>query len=251
MIAVARPPDPAADALLELLRTQVDDDMLREISEADYGHAAELHLSALRAIHATGEIPAPLPWQPKEVLELIRWSEPEDPAWKPGATGERGHRMRAFACAALLRAAADPAEALYADGENQTLAQLVASVMTLGEAAQRAALRFMDWRVDTVAAGGELPFFRLAQLILAVQVAEPDARVGRLAAQLTEDVAAERAEVAPCLANDRWLLGLTFHQIRLGVWVRLTHQLLERSAGIADADARAAVEEVALRVLCE
>jgi hypothetical protein len=250
MIAVARP-DPAADALLALLRDQVDDTILQEISLADYGQDADAHLAALRAIHETGEIPVPLPWEPKEVLELIRWSEPDQADWKPGGTGLRGHLMRAFACATLLRAAADPAEAAYADGENQTLAQLLASVMRLGEEVQRAALRFLSWRVETVQAGCELPFFRLAQLMLAVHLhALPDPELGELAAQVAADEAAERAANEPCIADVRWLLGLTFHQIRHAAWVRLTNELLQESASIQDAAARGAVEELALQVLC-
>ncbi|MFT6397792.1 MAG: hypothetical protein ACJAYU_002547, partial [Bradymonadia bacterium] len=27
-------------------------------------------------------VPSPMPWRPGEVLELIRWSEPEDPEWR-------------------------------------------------------------------------------------------------------------------------------------------------------------------------
>src|SRR5436305_280319 len=96
---------PSADRLLDVARQQVDDGMLREIAAADYGRDVDIHLAALRPIRDQGIVPAPLGWHPGEVLELIRWSDPEDPAHKPGATGRRGHQMRAFACAALLRTA--------------------------------------------------------------------------------------------------------------------------------------------------
>jgi hypothetical protein len=251
VIATAHSLDPAADALLALLRAQIDDGMLEEIAAADYGHRIEENLAALRQIRDTGEIPVPLPWEPREVLELIRWSEPEDPEWKPGSTGERGHRMRAFACATLLRAAAELTEAAAMDGENQTLAQLLASVFVLGEEAQQAALRFLAWRVPLVAPGYELPFFRLAQLILAVHLRAGSAtEMVSLAEQIERDEAAERAAVEPCFGDPRWLLGLTFQQIRHTVWVRLTHQMLEEASAIADPAAREAVEELALRVLC-
>src|SRR5262245_2436176 len=106
--------------------------MLREIASADYGMDADAHLDALLRIRDRGEAPAPMNWEPKEVLELIRWSEPEDPNWRPGGTGIRGHVMRAFVCAALLRAAPEPANHGYFDGENQTIAQLLASALVLG-----------------------------------------------------------------------------------------------------------------------
>ena len=48
-------------------------------------------------------IPNPLRWEPREVLELTRWSRPDDPSWRPGSPGLPGHLQRAFACAVLLR----------------------------------------------------------------------------------------------------------------------------------------------------
>ena len=94
----------SADLLLDIVRRQVDDGMLAEIAAADYGMDMNAHLTELRTIRDQGIVPTPLPWHPGEVLELIRWSNPENPAHKPGSTGRRGHQMRAFACAAILRA---------------------------------------------------------------------------------------------------------------------------------------------------
>ena len=100
--------DPEPDVLLRAISAHVDDEVLTEISLADYGEDAEVHLAALRTIRDTGTFSLPMHWYPAEVLELIRWSEPEDPNWKPGRTGEFGHWMRAFCCAALLRATREP-----------------------------------------------------------------------------------------------------------------------------------------------
>src|SRR5438105_12750580 len=111
---------PYPDALLAKAGELVTDDMLEEISGADYGMDADAHFAALLTIRDQVRVTAPMPWEPKEVLELVRWSQPEDPRWKPGGTGERGHIMRAFCCAALLRAAAEPANNGYFHGENQT-----------------------------------------------------------------------------------------------------------------------------------
>jgi hypothetical protein len=68
--------------LLAQLASALAVDDLGEIVPADYGQDVEEHLVALRRICATREVPSPMPWRPGEVLELIRWSEPEDPEWR-------------------------------------------------------------------------------------------------------------------------------------------------------------------------
>ena len=94
---------PQADQLLRQVSRLIDDGMLEEIAAADYGYDVEKHLAHLQLIRDEGSFAVPMRWEPREILELIRWSEPEDPKWKPGAFGERGHWMRAFACTSLLR----------------------------------------------------------------------------------------------------------------------------------------------------
>jgi hypothetical protein len=89
-------------AAVEYLRGLIDEDMLREIAEADYALDASKHLEALLPIWKGDALTALDSWFSMEVLELIRWSEPEDPYWEPGSKGLRGHKMRAFSCAVLL-----------------------------------------------------------------------------------------------------------------------------------------------------
>jgi hypothetical protein len=103
------------------------------------------------------------------VLELIRWSQPEDPAWKPGSTGEGGHVMRAFCCAALLRAAAEPANDGYFQGENQTLIQLIDSTLVLKGELPQAAGSFLTWRIPLMRFDDEeRPFFTFGLVALAL-----------------------------------------------------------------------------------
>ena len=140
--------DPEPDGLLRAISTYVDDEMLTEISLADYGEDAEGHLAALRMIRDTGTFPLPMQWCPSEVLELIRWSEPEDPCWKPGRTGEFGHWMRAFCCVALLRATREPWNYGDGAGTDSTVAQLTVSLHTLPVEFTADAVRFMAWLLN-------------------------------------------------------------------------------------------------------
>jgi hypothetical protein len=124
--------EPDLDGLLREISKHIDDEMLGWISAADYALRADEHLVALRQVRETGTFPEEMHWCPMEVLELIRWSEPEDPEWKPGGTGEFGHWMRAFSCAAILRAEHEPYNYSYNDGStDSTVVQLILSLRAL------------------------------------------------------------------------------------------------------------------------
>jgi hypothetical protein len=123
---------PESDGLLREISKYIDDEMLEWISTADYGSRADEHMVALRQVRDTVTFPEEMYWCPMEVLELIRWSEPENPDWKPGRTGEFGHWMRAFSCASILRAAHEPYNYLYNNGcTDSTIIQLIWSLCAL------------------------------------------------------------------------------------------------------------------------
>src|SRR4051812_24967850 len=105
--------EPGGGFLFRGILAHVADGMLGGISLADYGSDAVEHLAALRVLRETGRFPDESGWIPMEVLQLIRWSEPENPEWKPGRTGEFGQWMRAFSCAAILRAEHAPWNLYY------------------------------------------------------------------------------------------------------------------------------------------
>jgi hypothetical protein len=244
---------PSPNALLDLIRKQTDNSMLREIAEADYGMDADAHLLELYRIRDTGQISAPIKWEPKEVLELIRWSEPDAPNTKQENTGTRGHIMRAFACAALLRAAADPANTGYFDSENSTIAQLLASALVLGRDLQEAAASFLAWRIEQLNVDQERPFFALALLILATLLGQPkfsEEELGHLADWTIAEEAFERQE-AYFLPEDgeQWLLGLTYYNLRHNIWQSLAHQLVAEAAKLRSDKIRSQLEDIGSRIL--
>jgi hypothetical protein len=127
--------DPDPESLLRAISARVDDAMLREIARADCGEEEEEHFAALVAIRDSGRFPTPAPWNPLEVMELIRWSEPEDLNWGPSGRGESGHWMRAFCCAGLLCASVEPwnwnQSGTGWTGIDSTVVQLVLSLCLL------------------------------------------------------------------------------------------------------------------------
>ena len=137
---------PEPDLLLREISKHVTDEMLEEISIADYGEEAEDHLLALRQVRDSAVVPSEMQWVPMEVLELIRWSEPDDPEWKPGRTGEFGHWMRAFSCVAILRAEHKPNDYCYDTGStDSTLIQLIMSLRELPVDFNSAAVKHLAW----------------------------------------------------------------------------------------------------------
>jgi hypothetical protein len=126
-------PHPALRMVSDLLTP----DMIDEIAAADYGNDIERHRAAIVEIAKTGTTPEPLLWHPTEVLELIRWSEPENPNWKPGRTGEQGHVMRAFCCTALLQSGHSIQNRRASLGYADTAIHLVESLDHLDPALKR------------------------------------------------------------------------------------------------------------------
>ena len=170
-------PEPSDEPLMSLVFQHVDDSMLREIAAADYGMDVHAHLRALH-VAKTGNLPDPMPWQPMEVLELVRWFEPEDLKWKPRSAGTRGHWMRLFSCAILLRAGSDPKNNGYFTGEDSTIIQLVDSAIKLGKKSSEAALPFLLWcNQHRELHAGDTGYFAEAILCLAVSLGRCDAEM--------------------------------------------------------------------------
>jgi len=140
--------DPDADVLLRAIAAHINDEMLEVISIADYGDRADEHLVALRQVRDTGTFPEKMQLCPMEVFELIRWSEPEDPNWKPGRTGEFGQWMRAFSCAAILRAEHEPWKYHYNDSStDSTVIQLILGLQALPVDLTHQAVQHFAWLI--------------------------------------------------------------------------------------------------------
>jgi hypothetical protein len=222
--------NPSERILLDWLRKRVNDSMLRNIAEADYGMDAENHFQVLAKVRDGEQLPVPLRWVPREVLELIRWSQPDKPSCKPGFRGTRGHLMRAFACTLLLRAAAEPENIDYTSGEYETIIQLVESAIALGNEATEATLSFLCWCFPLVSALNERPFYAMAILLLQVFLSKHDKHGEDLLVTcgwvINEEARVRSNDVWNLAVSNWWLLGLTFHSQRHQAWETLTRKIL-------------------------
>ena len=140
--------EPDADVLLRAISARVTDEMLACISKADNGEEADEHFAALQHLRHTCTFSDNPGYVPMEVLELIRWSEPNNPNWKPGELGEFGHWMRAFSCAAILRAEHGPWNYGYSNSSmDSTTIQLVLSLQALPVDLNRQAAQHFAWLI--------------------------------------------------------------------------------------------------------
>lgn len=236
--------DPLADigadrlAWLIGLASEVDDSMLAEIAQADYGMDADEHLAHLKNIRDNQIFDVPLGWCPKEVLGLIRWSEPEDPSWKPGSTGLRGHLMRAFSCASLLYAASMPENFELFEGENQTIAQLLDSLRHINNPAHtKEAAKLIAYLLENCPEKDEeRPFEVLALLVLALRARASEKLIGDLAAWVIEEEQTIRNAPWAVLPDDdaHWLLGLTFFDMRHNRWIEMGGELRDWAEKLTD-----------------
>jgi hypothetical protein len=245
----------AADAgsLLGLVSSRIDEDMLREIAAADYGRDVEMHLAPLRLLRDAGAVPVPLGWEPRETLELIRWSQPDDPQWVPGGQGHRGHWMRAFACTALLRAELDPGNICgRADGQNQTLAPLLTSLRALPDGLEPAAAAFLVWAIRRmesderergVSSSSDLAFFGAGLVWL---LARHDAMLAPAAAVIElcrwiaarEAIANEEAHPGFGVCRGAWLLSTTGFNLSHADWRSIAADLAAAPMNSYPAEAR-------------
>jgi hypothetical protein len=220
--------NPDADSLVAALSKHVDDDMLMSIAIADYGMNVEGHFEALRQIRDEQTVFAPMKWEPKEVLSLTRWSNPGEiyeGQIIPPETVLKEHVIRAFVCAALLRAMADPLNEGYFGGDNETIAPLLESLSVLHSSLQSEALRFFAWHVQSLNEwDNENPFYILALLVLVLRT-RADLTHIELKALIDwvydEVRSAYKEHYFPRATSGQWLQWLTSFNLRHLVWQKI------------------------------
>ncbi len=211
---------PSECALLDWMRPKVTLPQLQEIAANDYRQKIPEHLTGIQAQLGPHPPLGLLPWCPREVLELERWSEPDEAYEGNPPSGEGGHLKRLLACIILLRNGAHVGDT---DGHSEedffleisaaSLRQLTRSSLALG--IPELGLGFALWLFDAQHHCALRPFVAFCALALAA-----GARFGRT----TEDeilricdwVEAEEQRCRTALGDDvdseRWLTGLNLHE---------------------------------------
>jgi hypothetical protein len=213
--------EPNAENLLSDISKHISDDMLAEIALADYGQDQEQHLAPLRRLRDTGTFVEPMYWYPCEVLELVRHS-PE------GSIDIKGHWIRAFACAALLRANGEPWN-YSCSSTTYNLILLIKSIQVLPIDFTPQALRMLAYMMSGIDLEGpdEQVIYcgvGLLWLALHLEIPPPDENLIELSAWIVR----REAEIhkTRSWAFDRWLLGIG-HDPPPSPWESLGRDLSE------------------------
>jgi hypothetical protein len=223
--------NPSDSTLWVWLRAHIDDAMLEKIAAADYGMNFENYLRVLKRTRdepwqsnevlvrpPKGKAQVPVWYQALEVLNLMRWSEPENSQQEEEQTV--GHLMRAFCCVVLLRIAAESANCNTAniDTESETIIQLIASVLSLEQEAIEFTLQLLCWRMLSLPVDNkECPFFAMGILLLATALYTSEKK-GAVLRQLSELVLLEEERIRLIFADEfrqispQWLFGLKYFE---------------------------------------
>src|SRR5262249_23084848 len=142
-----------------------------------------------------------------------------------------GHIMRAFCCAALLRAAAEPENAGSFEGENETLIQLIDSMLFLNRGLPEAAGSFLTWRMRLLSLDDDTrPFFAFGLVALALLVERKLLSGSHIDTLITfveqcEEVTADRLGVGVPEMLRGSFLGRSYYNQRHGEWRALAARL--------------------------
>lgn len=241
---------PEPDELVRRLSAGVDDAMLLDMASLDYGREIEANRAALHILREGGRLPAPMPFEPREVLELTRWFRPDDEPVE--ADRRRGHAMRAFACAALLRASGEPGNADLCEGLNQTLVNLLWSLDALDAGDERAGVGLLVWLMGQLApenrtAGTfdfqfeDTAFLGLGVFWLGLRMRPRFSEAALIAVAEwisdSEQPGTRRHSTDYGLAPGRWLLGSTSYDLCHEEWRRLGRALLTEDISDLSPDA--------------
>lgn len=249
----ARHEIPSHILLLERAAARVDDGMLGEIAEADYGMDRDAYLDGLRVLRDELVLRPPdreTSWD-HEVLELVRWSRPDHEGWKPGGIGERGHWMRLFCCVALVLRDVDMPQFNHVGAINDHLAPMLVSIAVLDPALADVAIPLVQWAIEHVADPTDRAFLVLAALLLECQRAQPDwKRVLARAHELPRRIEAAWIDLSDAVSETNgWLFGLTHFDLSHDLWLPLIAKRLLTPAPDAPALVRAELEAVGVRLL--
>jgi hypothetical protein len=239
--------EPSADALLLWLKPLIDDSMLREIAEADYGIDADLNFERLVLIRDGGKV-VNFEGHLREVLELTRWSPTDGLDGKSPDVARRGNLKSAFACSVLLCASVEAQNRHYDFAFGQTMSLLLATVVEFAGGAREVTVSLLAWLVEC-AMFEDRAVSALAFLMLGLSVMRDrwsDEEVGRLAEWVTAEEA--RTRNLPHYSGPAW--GWFWHQIVSSEeWRIRAESLLEEAAKIDSEVARRPLEDLALQLL--
>lgn len=212
--------------------------MLEEISANDYGQNLIENLAGIQAQLKPNPPLGLLPWWPREVLELERWSDPDRSHPDKPPSGERGHVKRLLACLILLRNGAHINGAPALSDEDFFLQTSAASLIGFSGSAlalnvPKPALGFLLWLFNLQTHPSLRPFIAFSALMLAAAFGF-DEMSEQNTIQICNWVdAAERRSrraLGDAVDSEQWLIGINSYEHKYrNNWLLFAQQAFERA----------------------
>lgn len=195
-------------------QSEISENDLKVISEADYGYDAKEHFRVLKSILFSGKLPERLEWEPREVLSLISWNE----YWKE----DRHSCELAFFCSVVLLAASEQKLSNeHLDGQIEKMIIAIDASRLLGEGRTENLYEFFQYllpKIKLQEVEEDYLYFNLSLFLLASMLNRPTEELDELIAIILR---AERA-VAECCHYDLNpdIFAYTFFHQRITIWRR-------------------------------
>lgn len=198
----------------EYFRNVVDSEMLKQISESNYGYCSDEHLAALSEILSCGILPKRMEWIPREVLRLSKWSE------CMGA--DTRCLVQVFFCSfVLLAASVEPESSDLAEEHSTEMIIAVDSASRLGVEQAELLHAFLlhvtsEIQLEDIVSKEDFLYYHLSLYVLSVMLEKsPD---------FITTVLRKTVEWEELVANSRGaskdIFGHTFYDQRKSLWRR-------------------------------
>ena len=222
--------------MLDWFQTQDTGTLLEEMARNDYARDIEEHLNALRAQMRMRPPLGLLPWRPREVLELERFSEPD--RLVDLQLRRRGHLKRLLACSILLRNVAHTRtaedlfeEEYFTQTSASTLCAMTDSAIELS--ATQSALSFLVWFLRLTTHPSIRAFSAFCVLVLAAELNfghESEDSITELCAWVISEEAESRRLLGDEARSERWLIGLSIYEKdNVPAWQALADKIVRPS----------------------
>ena len=193
-------------------QSEINENDLKRISEADYGYNANEHFFALKSILFSGKLPERLEWEPREVLGLVSWNE----YWKEDVSSCE----QAYFCSVVLLAASEQKLSNeHLDGQIEKMIIAIDTSKLLGQGRTKDLYEFFQYLLPKIMlqeVEEDFLYFNLSLFVMASMLNKSPDELDEL---ISIVLRVERAVAEHCqyeLNPD--IFAYTFFDQRINIW---------------------------------
>lgn len=195
-------------------QSEISENDLKSIAEADSGYDAKEHFQALKNILFSGQLPECLGWEPREVLSLVSWNE----YWEEGQSS----REQAYFCSVVLLAASEQQLSNeHLEGQLEKMIIAIDASRLLGQDRTENLYEFFQYllpKIQLQEVEEDFLYFNLSLFVLASMLNQPEEELERLVVNV---LSAEQEVAKHCHYEiQQNIFAYTFFDQRIRIWER-------------------------------